>query len=153
MRAVGFQNEEQKVIAEVRAYVRATVVPVPTLVLFFSDGGVYRNNEIEQELRAAVEEPVFWQFVGLGRAGFGVLERFDDMPGGGSTTSGSSRWTTSTRSRTPSCTTSCCRSSRRGSGPPDRRAFCADRCGPGRPTRVRPSPASVLSGSRNGLDP
>ncbi|MCY0960898.1 VWA domain-containing protein [Streptomyces sp. H27-H5] len=81
MRAVGFQNEEQKVIAEVRAYVRATVVPVPTLVLFFSDGGVYRNNEIEQELRAAVEEPVFWQFVGLGRAGFGVLERFDDMPG------------------------------------------------------------------------
>ncbi|MFD9377992.1 VWA domain-containing protein [Streptomyces sp. NPDC059999] len=81
MRAVGFQNEEQKVIAEVRAYVRATVVPVPTLVLFFSDGGVYRNNEIEQELRAAVEEPVFWQFLGLGRAGFGVLERFDDMPG------------------------------------------------------------------------
>ncbi|MFJ9077481.1 VWA domain-containing protein [Streptomyces sp. NPDC102278] len=81
MRAVGFQNEEQKVIAEVRAYVRATAVPVPTLVLFFSDGGVYRNNEIEQELRAAVEEPVFWQFVGLGRAGFGVLERFDDMPG------------------------------------------------------------------------
>ncbi|MER6390206.1 VWA domain-containing protein [Streptomyces sp. NPDC059382] len=81
MRAVGFQNEEQKVIAEVRAYVRATVVPVPTLVLFFSDGGVYRNDEIEQELRAAVEEPVFWQFVGLGRAGFGVLERFDDMPG------------------------------------------------------------------------
>ncbi|MFD5888941.1 VWA domain-containing protein [Streptomyces sp. NPDC060334] len=81
MRAVGFQNEEQKVIAEVRAYVRDTAVPVPTLVLFFSDGGVYRNNEIEQELRAAVEEPVFWQFVGLGRAGFGVLERFDDMPG------------------------------------------------------------------------
>ncbi|MGI5446856.1 VWA domain-containing protein [Streptomyces sp. CA-243310] len=81
MRAVGFQNEEQKVIAEVRAYVRATAVPAPTLVLFFSDGGVYRNNEIEQELRAAVEEPVFWQFVGLGRAGFGVLERFDDMPG------------------------------------------------------------------------
>ncbi|MGW0392640.1 VWA domain-containing protein [Streptomyces sp. NPDC003042] len=81
MRAVGFQNEEQKVIAEVRAFVRAEPVPVPTLVLFFSDGGVYRNNEIERELRAAVEEPVFWQFVGLGRAGFGVLERFDNMPG------------------------------------------------------------------------
>ncbi|MCF3183460.1 VWA domain-containing protein, partial [Streptomyces polychromogenes] len=81
MRRVGFQNEEQKVIAEVRAFVRAHPVPAPTLVLFFSDGGVYRNAEIERELREAVEEPVFWQFVGLGRAGFGVLERFDTMPG------------------------------------------------------------------------
>ncbi|MCX5380630.1 VWA domain-containing protein [Streptomyces sp. NBC_00091] len=81
MRQVGFQNEEQKVIAEVRAFVRSHPVPAPTLVLFFSDGGVYRNDEIERELREAVEEPVFWQFVGLGRAGFGVLERFDIMPG------------------------------------------------------------------------
>ncbi|WP_371675147.1 VWA domain-containing protein [Streptomyces sp. NBC_01276] len=81
MREVGFQNEEQKVIAEVRAYVRSHPAPAPTLVLFFSDGGVYRNAEIERELREAVEEPVFWQFVGLGRAGFGVLERFDTMPG------------------------------------------------------------------------
>ncbi|MFF2196489.1 VWA domain-containing protein [Streptomyces sp. NPDC058157] len=81
MRQVGFQNEEQRVIAEVRAFVRAHPVPVPTLVLFFSDGGVYRNAEIERELREAVEEPVFWQFVGLGRAGFGVLERFGALPG------------------------------------------------------------------------
>ncbi|NEB14353.1 stress response protein [Streptomyces coelicoflavus] len=81
MRAVGIQNEEQKVIAEVRAFVRNAPAPVPTLVLFFSDGGVYRNAEIERELREAVEEPVFWQFVGLGRAGYGVLERFDTLPG------------------------------------------------------------------------
>ncbi|WP_329036576.1 VWA domain-containing protein [Streptomyces sp. NBC_01725] len=81
MRAVGFQNEEQKVIAEVRAYVREYPVPAPTLVLFFSDGGVYRDAEIERELRAAVEEPVFWQFVGLGRANYGVLQRFDTMAG------------------------------------------------------------------------
>ncbi|MGW5620413.1 VWA domain-containing protein [Streptomyces olivaceus] len=81
MRAVGIQNEEQKVIAEVRTYVRGNPAPVPTLVLFFSDGGVYRNAEIERELREAVEEPVFWQFVGLGRASYGVLERFDTLPG------------------------------------------------------------------------
>ncbi|MFD3543240.1 VWA domain-containing protein [Streptomyces sp. NPDC058662] len=81
MRAVGIGNEEQKVIAEVRAYVRAHPVPDPTLVLFFSDGGVYRNAEIERELRAAVEEPLFWQFIGLGRAQYGVLERFDTLPG------------------------------------------------------------------------
>ncbi|CAL9508256.1 hypothetical protein SUDANB126_03580 [Streptomyces sp. enrichment culture] len=81
MREVGIQNEEQKVIAEVRAYVRENPAPVPTLVLFFSDGGVYRNAEIERQLREAVEEPVFWQFVGLGRSNYGVLERFDTLPG------------------------------------------------------------------------
>ncbi|WP_418958017.1 VWA domain-containing protein [Streptomyces tritici] len=81
MRTVGIQNEEQRVIAEVRAYVAQNPVPVPTLVLFFSDGGVYRNAEIERELRAAVEEPIFWQFVGLGRSDYGVLERFDTLPG------------------------------------------------------------------------
>jgi stress response protein SCP2 len=81
MRSVGIQNEEQKAIAQVRAYVRENPAPVPTLVLFFSDGGVYRDAAIERELRAAVEEPVFWQFVGLGRSDYGVLERFDTLPG------------------------------------------------------------------------
>ncbi|MFG3152560.1 VWA domain-containing protein [Streptomyces sp. NPDC048219] len=81
MRDVGIQNEEQKVIAEVRAFVRDNPAQAPTLVLFFSDGGVYRNSEIERELREAVEEPVFWQFVGLGRSNYGVLERFDTLPG------------------------------------------------------------------------
>ncbi|WP_392965340.1 VWA domain-containing protein [Streptomyces sp. LN245] len=81
MRAVGIQNEEQKVIAEVRTFVREHPAADPTLVLFFSDGGVYRNKEIEKELREAVDEPVFWQFVGLGRSDYGVLERFDTLPG------------------------------------------------------------------------
>jgi hypothetical protein len=81
MRAVGVQNEEQKVIAEVRRYVREHPAAAPTLVLFFSDGGVYRNKEIETELREAVDEPVFWQFVGLGRSDYGVLQRFDTLPG------------------------------------------------------------------------
>ncbi|MFB6888760.1 VWA domain-containing protein [Kitasatospora sp. NPDC056327] len=81
MREVGVGNEEQKVIAEVRAFVRGNPVAVPTLVLFFSDGGVHRDAEIERELRAAADEPLFWQFVGLGRSGFGVLQRFDELPG------------------------------------------------------------------------
>ncbi|MFI8188423.1 VWA domain-containing protein [Streptomyces sp. NPDC085946] len=81
MRAVGIQNEEQKVIAQVRDFVRDNPAAAPTLVLFFSDGGVYRNAEIERELREAVEEPIFWQFVGLGTSNYGVLERFDTLPG------------------------------------------------------------------------
>jgi hypothetical protein len=48
---------------------------VPTLVLFLSAGGIHRNTEIEQQLTGALEEPVFWQFVGLGRAEYGVLAR------------------------------------------------------------------------------
>ncbi|MFC4943383.1 VWA domain-containing protein [Pseudonocardia sp. GCM10023141] len=81
MKTVGIANDEPKVIAEVRQFVRAAPVAEPTLVLFFSDGGVYKNKEIEDELRAAAAEPVFWQFVGLGRAAFGVLEQFDTLPG------------------------------------------------------------------------
>ncbi|MGW6566992.1 VWA domain-containing protein [Streptomyces sp. NPDC054975] len=81
MRDIGIQNEEQKAIAQVRAFVRENPVAVPTLVLFFSDGGVYRDAQIERELREAVEEPIFWQFVGLGRSHYGVLERFDTMAG------------------------------------------------------------------------
>jgi stress response protein SCP2 len=81
MRAVGIQNEEQKVIAQVRDFVRSAPSHEPTFVLFFSDGGVHRNAEIEQQLRAAVEEPVFWQFVGLGHSNYGILERFDTMGG------------------------------------------------------------------------
>ncbi|NEA62639.1 VWA domain-containing protein [Streptomyces sp. SID12488] len=81
MRTVGIQNEEQKAIAQVRTYVRENPAAAPTLVLFFSDGGVYRDAVIERELREAVEEPIFWQFVGLGRANYGVLERFDTLPG------------------------------------------------------------------------
>ena len=81
MGKVGVGNEEQKVIAEVRDYVRTNPLSVPTLVLFFSDGGVYRNREIEKQLREAVEEPIFWQFVGLGSAKFGILEEFDTLTG------------------------------------------------------------------------
>ncbi|MFJ5260618.1 VWA domain-containing protein [Streptomyces sp. NPDC088387] len=81
MRTVGIQNEEQKVIAEVRAFVRENPAAAPTLVLFFSDGGVYRNAQIEQQLREAVDEPIFWQFVGLGKSNYGVLERLDTLTG------------------------------------------------------------------------
>ncbi|MYV54842.1 hypothetical protein GT042_20485 [Streptomyces sp. SID3212] len=81
MRAVGIQNEEHKAIAAIRAYVRDNPAPAPTLVLFFSDGGIHRDREIEAELRASVEEPVFWQFVGLGHSDYGVLTRLNTLPG------------------------------------------------------------------------
>ncbi|UCM89064.1 VWA domain-containing protein [Streptomyces marincola] len=81
MKLIGYGNEEQKVIHLVRTYVRKRPADEPTLVLFFSDGGVHRNREIEQQLRGAEDEPLFWQFVGLGRSNFGVLKKFDELPG------------------------------------------------------------------------
>ncbi len=53
----------------------------PVLVLFFSDGGVNRSRQIQELLVKAAAEPVFWQFVGLGRSDYGILEKFDTLPG------------------------------------------------------------------------
>ncbi|MFE2870886.1 VWA domain-containing protein [Embleya sp. NPDC059259] len=81
MVAVGFGNEEHKVIAEVPSYVRENPSAAPTLVLFFSDGGIYCDSEIKRELKGASKEPAFWQFVGLGNANYGILKRLDTMRG------------------------------------------------------------------------
>lgn len=82
MRSVGVHNEEHKAIAAVRAYVRQEPAAVPTLVVFVSAGGVHRNAEIERQLAEGVDEPVFWQFVGLGRAAdYGVLARLGAQDG------------------------------------------------------------------------
>lgn len=84
MRCVGVRNEEHKAIAQVRAYVRERPVPVPTLVVFLSGGGVHRDAEIERQLAEAADEPLFWQFVGLDRtADYGALARAGQPAGGG----------------------------------------------------------------------
>ncbi|MGK5530713.1 VWA domain-containing protein [Streptomyces sp. URMC 129] len=78
---IGYGNDEAEVIAEVRQFVRENPVPEPTLVLFFSDGGVHADREIKKQLVAASGEPLFWQFIGLGDADYGVLRRIDRMKG------------------------------------------------------------------------
>jgi hypothetical protein len=79
---VGVRNEEHKVLRDIREYVRANPVPDPTFVLFFSDGGIYQDRKIEKHLIASQEEPIFWQFIGLGsEEDYGVLEHFDTLPG------------------------------------------------------------------------
>lgn len=80
-RDAGGVNNEKAVIAEVLAYVRAEPLPIPTLVLFFHDGGVTDDRGTEQAVRGAAGDPVFWQFVGIGRSNYGVLERLDTLSG------------------------------------------------------------------------
>lgn len=77
----GGTNNERAAIEEVLAYVATQSADVPTLVLFFHDGGVTDNRGTEAAIRAAVPAAVFWQFIGLGRASYGILERLDDLRG------------------------------------------------------------------------
>nr|WP_276612357.1 VWA domain-containing protein [Kineococcus vitellinus] len=77
----GGSNNEKAVIADVAAYVEREPLEIPTLVLFFHDGGVTDNRGTEKALRAVADAPVFWQFIGLGRANYGVLERLDTLAG------------------------------------------------------------------------
>lgn len=73
-------NNEPLVISDIiDRYTREPGDPV--LVIFFSDGGVNRTKQIRQLLIDAAQYPIFWQFVGLGRAEYGILERLDNMPG------------------------------------------------------------------------
>lgn len=73
-------NNEPLVIRDIIDYYNARPGD-PVLVIFYSDGGVNRSRQISQLLTEAASFPIFWQFVGLGRAEYGILERFDTMPG------------------------------------------------------------------------
>ncbi|MFI2473368.1 VWA domain-containing protein [Nocardia xishanensis] len=53
----------------------------PTLVLFFTDGGFAKKQEIAALMREASRLPAFWQFVGLGQANYGLLRSIDEMDG------------------------------------------------------------------------
>ncbi|MBF4162662.1 VWA domain-containing protein [Nocardioides acrostichi] len=77
----GYGNHEAAAFEEVSGYLRGQDADVPTLVLWFHDGGVTDNRGTERAVRDAVEVPAFWQFVGLGRSNYGVLERLDDLGG------------------------------------------------------------------------
>ncbi|WP_214403278.1 VWA domain-containing protein [Pseudonocardia lacus] len=75
MGRVGAFNNEPKAIAEIRKTIDRdrTEDPRPTLVLFCSDGGITRDDDIRRQLRSAASVPAFWQFVGLSDADYGAL--------------------------------------------------------------------------------
>lgn len=79
MRRLGYGNDEPKVMREVIDEYRRS--KLPAYVIFVTDGGVGSENEIKSLLNEASREPIFWQFVGVGGSGYGVLERLDTMSG------------------------------------------------------------------------
>lgn len=78
-RPIGGGNNEPCVIKEVMAHFRNA--KLPAYILFISDGGVYKNREIENLIVEAARLPIFWQFVGIGGGNYGVLEKLDDLSG------------------------------------------------------------------------
>lgn len=79
MSSLGYGNTEPLVMKEVLAEYKQS--KLPAYVLFITDGGVGSENAIKQVLIQASHEPIFWQFIGVGGSGYGVLERLDNMKG------------------------------------------------------------------------
>ncbi|WP_409291327.1 vWA domain-containing protein [Peribacillus sp. SCS-37] len=80
---IGYGNNEPDVMAKViRKYTKEMPrYDIPTYVLFFSDGGIYKDKEIGKLLKEASSKNIFWQFIGIGKAKFGILQKLDDLPG------------------------------------------------------------------------
>ncbi|MDR1132927.1 MAG: VWA domain-containing protein [Synergistaceae bacterium] len=79
MKSLGYGNHEPAVIEQVVDEYRGG--KLPAYALFITDGGVGNENSIKKLLIKASHEPIFWQFVGVGGFGYGVLERLDTMGG------------------------------------------------------------------------
>lgn len=79
IQGLGFGNNEPPVMKDV--LFNFTGEKLPVLVLFVTDGGIYADREIEQVVRDAAPQPIFWQFIGMGGSGYGVLERLDNLSG------------------------------------------------------------------------
>jgi hypothetical protein len=77
---LGFNNEEPALMRSLLADLDFNS-PHPTLVVFITDGGIFKSAEISQILVEASKNPVFWQYVGLGGSNYGILENFDTLSG------------------------------------------------------------------------
>lgn len=74
-------NNEAGVIKSVMDFYQKDGLDVPIYVLFISDGGVSDTKTISKLITDAAKLPIFWQFVGLGGRGYGVLQKLDDLKG------------------------------------------------------------------------
>ncbi|UFS96311.1 vWA domain-containing protein [Nocardia huaxiensis] len=77
--AIGQSNAEIPIMQEIISTLRPEAGP--TLVLFFTDGGFSEKQKIARLMGQAAALPAFWQFIGLGKAKFGVLRNLDELEG------------------------------------------------------------------------
>lgn len=77
---IGGFNDELPIMGEIISSLTPGAT-MPTLVLFFTDGGFNQKKQISNLMKEASALPAFWQFVGLGKADYGILESLDTMRG------------------------------------------------------------------------
>lgn len=73
----GIGNNEPVVIKEVIDEYKNS--DLPAYIIFITDGGIYKTEEIKRLLIEASKLPIFWQFVGVRGSNYGILERLDTM--------------------------------------------------------------------------
>ncbi|MBI9115765.1 VWA domain-containing protein [Sanguibacter suaedae] len=78
--SIGLSNDEIPIMRTIMDSLHRGAA-VPTLVLFFTDGGFSRRRAITELVREASALPAFWQFVGIGRANYGLLTDLDELDG------------------------------------------------------------------------
>ena len=54
---------------------------IPTYVIFLTDGDCSDKEETIRYIRQTSDQPIFWQFVGIGSSQFRTLEQLDTMQG------------------------------------------------------------------------
>lgn len=79
MNSLGYGNNEPRVMTDILNTYQHSELPV--YVLLITDGGVGNNSAIQEILTNASQKPIFWQFVGVGGNGYGILEHLDHMTG------------------------------------------------------------------------
>lgn len=80
---LGVGNNEPAVMHDViRKYTKEEPRDdLPTYVIFFSDGGIFEDKKISNILIESSKQNLFWQFVGIGNAKYGILQKLDTLPG------------------------------------------------------------------------
>lgn len=74
------RNDEPKVMEDViRKYTKEEPSDEPVFLVFINDGGC--KSGIKKLVVESSNQPIFWQFVGIGDSNFEVLRRLDTMGG------------------------------------------------------------------------
>ena len=79
-KSIGYGNNEPLVMNAILAQ-EPPVRTEPLLIIFVTDGGITRSAEIADILTRTSNRPIFWQFVGVGKANYGILRKLDTLPG------------------------------------------------------------------------
>ncbi len=77
MSLLGYGNNEALVMQDIiKEYKNSKI---PAYIIFITDGGVGSTTKIKNCMIESSKYPIFWQFIGIGGYGYGILKRLDTM--------------------------------------------------------------------------